>query len=71
MGRIPQVGSSVGLQRSSLQLKAQKVMFFFLCLRLGEMAVVAAPFLCASASFLEKGAMCEFPSLSMMYIKGT
>lgn len=35
------------------------------------MAVVAAPFLCASASFLEKGAMREFPSLSMMYIKGT
>ena len=62
----------MGLQCSLLQLKAQKVVFSFLCSRSGTIAVVAAPFLCGSARFfLEKEMVHDFQSLSMMCTKRT
>lgn len=35
----------------ALQLKAQKIMFLSLCLRLGKVAAVVAPFLCSACVF--------------------
>lgn len=65
------MGPSMGLQYSTLQLKAQKIMFLSLCLRLGKVADVAALFLCPACFFLWKRRWHIFQSLLMMCIKGT
>lgn len=59
----------MGLQYSALQLKAQKIIFVSLCLRLGKVAAVVALFLCP-ACCLEKEMVHHFQSLLMICIKG-